>query len=98
MARLDAEFTPGFERDCKRLAKAHRSMTLLHETMELVLENTERSTSGLRRRRNMHVLSGKWRGSWKRHVCNAGDWLLIWRTGAGMAVFERTGSHDDLFR
>lgn len=46
----------------------------------------------------MHDLKGSWAGSRKCHVANAGDWLVIWREGEGLAVFQRTGSHDELFR
>lgn len=46
----------------------------------------------------MHALKGNWSGSNECHVANAGNWLVIWRTGNGLAVFQRTGSHDELFR
>ncbi|PST47524.1 hypothetical protein CPA40_01570 [Bifidobacterium callitrichos] len=51
----------------------------------------------LKRRHNMHTLSGEWKGSNECHVANAGDWLLIWCTTDDLAIFQRTGSHDDLF-
>lgn len=51
----------------------------------------------LRQWYSMHVLKGNWSGSNECHVANAGDWLVIWRTGNGLAVFQRTGSHDELF-
>ena len=31
-------------------------------------------------------------------MANAGDWPVIWREGEGLAAFQRTGSHDELFR
>ena len=46
----------------------------------------------------MHTLTGKWTGSNECHIANAGDWLVIWKTGNGLAAFQRTGSHDELFR
>ncbi len=46
----------------------------------------------------MHDLRGDWSGSRECHVANAGDWLVIWREGSGLAVFQRTGSHNELFR
>ena len=42
----------------------------------------------------MHDLKGDWSGSQGCHVANAGDWLVVWREGNGLAVFQRTGSHD----
>ena len=52
----------------------------------------------LRRRHNMHTLSGNWRVRYECHVANAGDWLVIWSSNDSVAFFERTGSHDELFR
>ncbi|HIW75809.1 MULTISPECIES: type II toxin-antitoxin system RelE/ParE family toxin [Gordonibacter] len=98
MARLSARFTPQFKRDFKQLQKKHVDTAPLESVFALVLENSERSHNELVRRHNMHVLTGVWKGSYECHVANAGDWLLIWKTGEGLAVFQRTGSHDELFR
>jgi hypothetical protein len=46
----------------------------------------------------MHTRTGKWTGSNECHIANAADWLVIWKTGNGLAAFQRTGSHDELFR
>ena len=46
----------------------------------------------------MHDLKGEWSGSRECHVANAGDWLVIWRDEDTFVTFQRTGSHDDLFR
>ena len=37
-------------------------------------------------------------GRYECHVANAGDWLVIWSSNDSVAFFERTGSHDELFR
>lgn len=97
MARLDAEYTPRFKRDYKAISKK-RDMEALHEVVELILNNDEASREELTRRHNAHRLFGKWAGSNECHVCNAGDWLLIWAVRDGLAVLERTGTHDELFR
>jgi mRNA interferase YafQ len=70
-------------------------MAPLNEVFDLVLENSEESVAVLRQRHDMHALSGKWEGSNECHACNADDWLLIWKTGNGIAVFQRNGGHDD---
>ncbi|MEG2477431.1 MAG: type II toxin-antitoxin system YafQ family toxin [Gordonibacter sp.] len=44
------------------------------------------------------MLKGAWSGSNECPVANAGNWHLVWKTGNGLAVFQRTGSHDELFR
>ena len=95
---LAAQYAPKFERDVKALKKKHYDIAQLSEVVNLVIEDTERSKAILRRRHNMHSLKGIWTGSSECHVANAGDWLVIWKTGNGLAVFQRTGSHAELFR
>ena len=95
---LRAEFTPQFQRDTKRLKKKHVALGPLKVLVDLVIQNTPEALDELRRRHNMHDLKGDWAGSRECHVANAGDWLVVWREGNGLAVFHRTGSHDDIFR
>ncbi len=97
--RLKAKFAPAFGRDLKRNADKRRwNLDELEAVIDLILENSAESMGVLRRRHNMHCLSGKWGGSNECHVANAGDWLVIWRTEGQIAYFQRTGSHDELFR
>ena len=70
----------------------------LEEVIELILENTLTTREELVRRHNMHRLSGAWAGSNGRHVCNAGDWLLVWAIRDELVVFQRTGTHREIFR
>ena len=98
MGRLKPELTSAFKRDVKRLDKKHVDDRPLEEVIDLILENSSKSIAELKRHHDMHTLSGSWRGSSECHVANAGDWLLIWRTTDELAVFQRTGSHDELFR
>ncbi|MBR3234829.1 MAG: type II toxin-antitoxin system YafQ family toxin [Atopobiaceae bacterium] len=98
MARLQPDFTPAFSRDVKRLNRRHVDLTPLEEVIELVCRNDASATSELKRRHNMYTLKGSWLGSHECHVANAGDWLLIWRSSDTVAAFQRTGSHDELFR
>lgn len=95
---LEIQFTSQFQKDSKRLSKKHYNLDLLKEVIDLVAEDTDESRSILRQRHNMHMLKGNWSGSNECHVANAGDWLVIWRTDNGLAVFQRTGPHDELFR
>ena len=98
MAKLQAQFSPSFQRDLKRLDKKHVDDAPLAEVIDLIIQNTPESLSELRRRHRMHTLSGNWAGSSECHVCNAGDWLLIWRVSGTIALMQRTGTHDELFR
>lgn len=95
---LTPSYSSIFERDIKRLKRRHVDMAPLKEVIELVLRNTAESLGELKRRHNMHTLSGAWRGSNECHVCNAGDWLLVWKVAGSLAVFQRIGTHDELFR
>ncbi len=94
---LTAKFTSKFQRDVKRLKRKHVDLQPLEELVDLVIQNTPAALQELRRRHNMHDLKGEWAGSRECHVANAGDWLVIWREGNGIAAFQRTGSHDELF-
>lgn len=98
MGRLRAQFTPSFKRDLKKLDRKHIDDAPLAEVIDLIIDNTPESLETLRRRHDMHLLKGEWAGSSECHVCNAGDWLLIWKTFDDIALLQRTGSHDDLFR
>lgn len=98
MSRLRAQFTPSFRRDIKKLDRKHVDDAPLAEIIDLIIENTPDALETLRRRHNMHTLGGKWSDSSECHVCNVGDWLLIWKTFDDIALFQRTGTHDDLFR
>lgn len=98
-AVLRAKFAPAFGRDLKKKAGKRRwNLEELEKVIDLVLENSTESLEVLRTRHGMHRLSGKWAGSNECHVANAGDWLVVWRVEGGLAYFQRTGSHDELFR
>ena len=94
---LEPEYTPSFNRDSKRLKKKHVNLEPLKDVVRLILKDTPDARSELIRRHNMHTLKGEWRGSNECHVANAGDWLLVWTTTEELAVFQRTGSHDEIF-
>lgn len=98
MGRLAVDFLPSFRRDLKKKAKRRGwDLSQLERVVDLVAENSPESLDELRRRHNMHGLSGRWLGHKECHVANAGDWLVIWSSNDEVALFERTGSHDDLF-
>lgn len=43
-----------------------------------------------------HKLTGNYRNHWECHI--EPDWLLIYRITELEIIFERTGSHSDLFK
>lgn len=98
MGCLQAQFSSAFKRDLKRLDKKHIDDAPLAEVIDLIIQNTPESLEALRKRHRMHTLNGTWHGSCECHVCNAGDWLLIWRVSGDIALMQRTGTHGELFR
>ena len=99
MGRLTADFSAAFGRDLKKKASRRGwDLRQLEGVINLVPANSDASLEELRRRHNMHTLSGKRAGRSEYHVANAGDWLVIWSSNDDVAFFERTGSRDELFR
>lgn len=99
MPRLTADFSSAFKRDLKKKARRRGwDLSELEKVIDLVIENTPESQTVLRQRHNMHTLTGSWAGRKECHVAIAGDWLVIWSSNDSVAFFERTGSHDELFR
>ncbi len=94
---LRPEFTSKFERDVKRLQKKHVAVEPLKDVIRLVLVNDAASLGELRRRHRMHELKGAWQGAKECHVANMGDWLCVWQTTDELAIFLRTGTHDEIF-
>ncbi|MDP4010858.1 MAG: type II toxin-antitoxin system YafQ family toxin [Candidatus Roizmanbacteria bacterium] len=43
-----------------------------------------------------HKLVGSYVGRWECHI--EPDWLLIYKIEKDVIIFERTGSHSDLFK
>jgi mRNA interferase YafQ len=43
----------------------------------------------------MHALKGEFSGRRECHV--EPDWILVYKHEPGVVIFERTGSHSDLF-
>ncbi len=59
MGRLTADFAKAFSRDLKKNAKRRNwNLTELEKVIDLVVENTPETLEELRRRHNMHTLSG----------------------------------------
>lgn len=96
---LKAKFTSAFSRDLKKKAQKRQwDLSELEKVIDLIVTNSAQSIEILKSRHNMHRLSGQWSGSNECHVANAGDWLVIWRVSGDIAYFQRTGSHDELFK
>jgi mRNA interferase YafQ len=85
-------YTRQFERDLKRLGRGGRDLSELKVVMVSVLAGER-----LGIKFKDHKLTGAWQGRRECHI--RPDWLLIYKIdlGQNLIIFERTGSHADLF-
>ncbi len=84
------EYTSQFKKDLKTLQKRQFDIESLKDVIRLLC-----SEAALAPRHRDHQLTGNWRGRRECHI--SPDWLLIYKTGDGIILFERTGSHSDIF-
>ena len=84
-------FTKQFEKDWKRLQKRKKSKEKFKKALGMLI-NGEPLPSRYRE----HKLIGNYKD---RHECHIeSDWLLIYKRTEMDIIFERTGSHSDLFK
>ncbi len=84
-------YTRQFERDVKRLHRRGKDFEKLRIVIR-ALVGGEPLGAAYRE----HRLVGAFKGRRECHV--EPDWLLIYKVTRGSIIFERTGSHADLFR
>jgi mRNA interferase YafQ len=83
-------YTSQFRRDVKLAEKRGKDMAKLRLVLQLLI-NEEPLPPRLRD----HPLKGVWKTYRDLHI--EPDWLLIYKADATTVVFERTGTHADLF-
>ncbi len=88
---LTADYMRQFERDVKRLGRRGKNLSKLRTVVQTLL--AEEPLDPLRRD---HKLVGGFQGRRECHI--EPDWLLVYRYEPGKIVFERSGTHADLFR
>lgn len=87
---LTPAYTKQFERDAKQMKKRGKNL----EKLKIIIRSivAEEVLDPIHRD---HKLIGNWKG---RHECHIeSDWLLIYMIASDKVVFERTGTHSDLF-
>lgn len=88
---LQPKFTKQFEKDLKRIQKRGKSVKKLKDVIKMLANEKP-----LEPRLKDHKLSGNYV---RRHECHLEpDWLLIYKLEDLEIIFERTGSHSDLFK
>jgi mRNA interferase YafQ len=80
-----------FERDIKLLKKRGKKLTKIVDIIELLVQKKQLPT-----KHRDHILIGNYKGRRECHV--EPDWLLIYQIENETIIFERTGSHADLFK
>ncbi len=87
---LRPTYTRQFEKDVKRMLKRGKKPSKIKKVI-VTLINEEQ----LDPRYRNHRLVGKFKGRRECHI--EADWLLIYKTMRQEIIFERTGTHSDLF-
>jgi mRNA interferase YafQ len=83
-------FSKQFERDVKRAKKRGKMMEKLKAAIEVLA-----SDNSLPPQYQDHKLAGEYIGRRECHL--EPDWLLVYLRTDEAIVFERTGTHSDLF-
>ena len=84
-------YTSHFEKDLKRMIKRGHDPERLKTVIRDLIEGTP-----LDRKYRDHILIGNFKDRRECHI--EPDWLLIYRIDEPRIIFERTGSHADLFK
>lgn len=87
---LRPEYTSQFKKDLKTISKRRWDVELLKEIIRQLCAEQPLAESN-----RDHQLSGNWSQYRECHI--KPDWLLIYQVGNGLIVFDRTGTHSDLF-
>ena len=82
--------TRGFEKDLKLMIKCGYDPEKIKSLIRKLIDDIP-----LERKHRDHLLTGNFKD---RRECHIGpDWLLIYRIAENTIIFERTGTHADLF-
>lgn len=88
---LHSVTTKRFEKDVKLAQKRGKDLEKLRLVMEILLEG-----KGLPSKYLDHSLFGNFKDRRECHI--EPNWLLIYKPDNSQIIFERTGSHSDLFK
>ena len=88
--KLKIQIQKSFEKDAKKIKKRGKDLFKLKIILNILSEGKR-----LPEKYRNHKLVGNYRGYWELHI--EPDWLLIYKKTKTTLIFERTGSHSDLF-
>ena len=87
---LKPDYTNRFKKDLKIIQKRNYNVDLLKEVIKKLCNQEI-----LDEKYRDHSLSGNMKSFRECHILP--DWLLIYQIVNGIIVFDRTGTHSDLF-
>lgn len=87
---LKPAYTKQFAKDIKRMQRRRKSQEKIKEIIKKLI-NEER----LSPYHKDHKLIGNYKDRRECHI--EPDWLLIYKISSAEIIFERTGTHSDLF-
>jgi len=88
---LQIQRTNQFKKDLKKQEKRGKKLQKFIEAFNLLVQEKK-----LPEKYKNHKLSGNYKDRWECHI--EPDCLLIYVLKADTIIFERIGSHSDLFR
>jgi mRNA interferase YafQ len=88
---LTPVYTRQFEKDVKRMKKRGKNLAKLKIIMRSLI--ADEPIDPIHRD---HKLIGNWKGRRECHI--ESDWLLIYKIDPERIIFERNGTHVDLFQ
>ena len=87
---LIPSYTKQFAKDLKRMQKRGKSTEKIKKVIRKLVNEEPLATSY-----KEHKLIGNFRGRRECHI--EPDWLLLYKIVEPEIIFERTGTHSDLF-
>jgi mRNA interferase YafQ len=83
-------FTKQFAKDIKRMEKRGKALEDIKTVIKKLVDEQRLDLT-----QKDHKLIGNYKGRRECHI--EPDWLLIYKIEGSEIIFERTGSHSDLF-
>jgi len=87
---LKPSYTNQFQKDLKLMIRRGRPVAKFKEAASRLI-----SQEPLDARYRNHKLTGNFKNRWECHL--EPDWLLVYKLFGDEIIFERTGTHSDLF-
>jgi mRNA interferase YafQ len=88
---LKPSYSKQFERDLKKMLKQGKKGDKIKAMMRSLVNQEPLAT-----KHKDHKLIGNYKGRRECHI--EPDWLLIYKQTTETIIFERTGTHADLFK